>query len=132
MLRIRLLKVLILTTVLCACQDKQAASGPSSSASVELPSSAVLLRVEAREVCMVNDEHFGKAQIPVAVAGKTYFGCCPNCKEKLENDASARTGTDPVSGKPVDKASAVIGRLASGKVLYFESEENLRKHAARL
>ena len=81
---------------------------------------------------MVNDEHFGKPQIPVAVAGKTYFGCCPNCKEKLENDASARTGTDPVSGKPVDKASAVIGRLASGKVLYFESEANMKQHAARL
>ena len=37
---------------------------------------------------MVNDQFMGRAQIAVVVEGKTYFGCCPACKEKLEMQAS--------------------------------------------
>lgn len=81
-----------------------------------------LKRVETKRVCMVNNQVFDKDQIPVAVEGKTYYGCCEMCKERLAKDVTARTGTDPVSGKPVDKATAVIGALPDGKVLYFESE----------
>jgi len=44
------------------------------------------------------------------------------CKGRLATDASARTATDPVSGKTVDKATAVIGATPDGKVLYFESD----------
>jgi YHS domain-containing protein len=51
------------------------------------------------------------------------------CKEKLETNAAARTGKDPVSGAPVDKASAVIARDATGKVFYFESEATLARYA---
>ena len=36
--------------------------------------------------------------------------------------------TDPVSGKSVDKASAVIGEDAAGAVYYFESEANLKAY----
>jgi YHS domain-containing protein len=39
--------------------------------------------------------------------------------------------TDPVSGKSVDKASAVIGRDDSGAVVYFESEKNFVAYASR-
>ena len=80
------------------------------------------------KVCMVNDQYLGKSQIPVVVAGKTYFGCCPMCKEKLENSATARTAIDPVSGKSVDKASAIIARNGQGRVFYFESEGTLRQY----
>jgi YHS domain-containing protein len=79
-------------------------------------------RVEAKRVCMVNDSVFPKDQIPVQVDGKTYFGCCEMCKGRLASDASARVATDPVSGKQVDKATAVIGTTPDGKVLYFESD----------
>jgi YHS domain-containing protein len=79
-------------------------------------------RVEARRVCMVNDTVFAKDQIPVQVGSKTYFGCCEMCKGRLATDASARSATDPVSGKAVDKATAVIGATPDGKVLYFESD----------
>ena len=82
-------------------------------------------RVESKNVCMVNNASMTIEQIPVTVEGKTYYGCCAMCKEKLEKDASSRTAIDPVSGKPVDKATAVIGALTGGKVLYFDSEKNL-------
>lgn len=85
-----------------------------------------LQRVEPKRVCMVNDTAFPKDQIPVVVGGKTYFGCCDMCKDRLGKDTKLRTAVDPVSHKPVDKASAVIGVKPDGKVLYFENEKNFR------
>jgi YHS domain-containing protein len=82
-------------------------------------------------VCMVNDKYFGKPQIPVEVKGKTYYGCCAMCKERLANDAASRSAVDPVSGKTVDKASAVIGRASDDTVVYFGSSDNLRKYNER-
>ncbi len=81
-----------------------------------------LQRVETKKVCMVNNQVFDKDQIPVSVDGKTYYGCCEMCKDRLSKDAAIRSAVDPVSGKTVDKATAVIGALPDGKVLYFESE----------
>jgi YHS domain-containing protein len=88
-----------------------------------------LKRVETKKVCMVNNQVFEKDQIPVAVAGKTYYGCCEMCKERLAKDAAARTAVDPVTGKPVDKATAVIAAMPDGKVLYFESQETFEKYS---
>ena len=82
-------------------------------------------------VCMVNDMEMGKEQIPVVIEGRTYYGCCAMCKERLARDAASRTAVDPLSGKSVDKAKAVIGRRPDGSVVYFETEANLRKYAAR-
>lgn len=83
--------------------------------------------VPHKEVCMVNDTHFSKAQIPVEVNGKTYYGCCQMCKKTLSEDAATRTATDPVTKKNVDKATAVIAAREDGSVLYFENNENLKK-----
>lgn len=90
--------------------------------------SPVLKRVEAKKVCMVNNQVFEKDQIPVQVGGKTYYGCCEMCKERLAKDADARTGVDPVTGKKVDKATAVIVAQTDGNVLYFESEKTLEQY----
>jgi YHS domain-containing protein len=90
-----------------------------------------LTRVEPSQVCMVNNQFMGKPQIPVEVEGKTYFGCCEMCKSRLAQDPTSRAATDPVSGANVDKASAVIGRDASGNVVYFENEKNLAQYASR-
>ncbi len=79
--------------------------------------------VDNPNVCMVTDMHFGKKQIPVAHAGKTYYGCCENCKKTLTEDPKARVARDPVSGKPVDKALAIIGSRADNSVVYFESKQ---------
>ena len=90
-----------------------------------------LKHVPAKRVCMVNNTLFDKDQIPVAVDGKAYFGCCEMCKGRLAQDASLRESTDPVSGKPVDKAKAVIGAKPDGKVLYFESEKTFAAYQKR-
>jgi YHS domain-containing protein len=82
---------------------------------------------DTSQVCMVNDQFMGRPQIPVIVDGLTYYGCCPACKETLEKRSTARTALDPVTQEPVDKAKAVIVKDATGKVLYFASEETLRR-----
>lgn len=96
----------------------------------EQPKDSSLVQVETKYVCMINNQRFDKEQIPVEVEGQTYYGCCEMCKEKLRNDKASRTATDPVSGKKVDKAKAVIGANSEGKVFYFENAENLKKFKA--
>lgn len=79
-------------------------------------------------VCMVNDRVMGQAQLPVLVAGKTYYGCCAGCVGRLNKDRKARIASDPVSGHEVDKSEAVILRGESGEALYFESEDTARHY----
>lgn len=93
--------------------------------------SETLKRVENQNVCMVTDMHFAKKQIPINQAGKTYYGCCEMCKATLAKDAKSRTAVDPVSGKPVDKATAVIAAKADNSVLYFESEKTFSQYQKR-
>lgn len=107
------------------------ASMAAAPAAAEPSRGAPLTRVaEASQVCMVNDQFMGREQIPVVVEGKTYFGCCEMCKGRLASDASHRTAKDPVSGKMVDKATAVIGKRESGDVVYFENEANFAAYRA--
>ena len=86
-----------------------------------------LVQVEAKYVCMINNQRFNKEQIPVAVGNRTYFGCCQMCKDKLRNDPRSRAAIDPVSKKKVDKATAIIGVDADGSAYYFENAENLKQ-----
>ena len=86
--------------------------------------------VETKYVCMINNQRFNKVQIPVEVEGRTYYGCCEMCKDKLNKDPKSRVAKDPVSGKEVDKAKAVIGATADGEVFYFENAENLNRYKA--
>ncbi len=90
-----------------------------------------LQRVETKKVCMINNQVFEKDQIPIEVEGRTYYGCCAMCKERLAKDPASRQAVDPVTGKTVDKAKAVIAALPDGMVLYFESEETLKKYEAQ-
>ena len=87
-----------------------------------------ITKVDSKRVCMVNNTLFDKDQIPVAVDGKTYFGCCEMCKGRLARDPSSRSAKDPVSGKLVNKASAVIAKRPSGEVIYFESKDTFERY----
>ena len=87
-----------------------------------------LIKVEPKKVCMVNDRLFEKDQIPVKVEGRTYYGCCKMCEKALKEKEEFRMALDPVSGKKVDKAAAVIGALRDGTTLYFENEKNLESY----
>lgn len=84
--------------------------------------------VPNEKVCMVTDMYFGKTQIPVKHGGQTYYGCCENCKETLSKDAKARTATDPISGKSIDKAKAIIAARADNSVVYFENQKTFAKY----
>ena len=90
--------------------------------------SGKLTRVETKMVCMINEHAMGKEQIPVEIEGRTYYGCCEMCKKALAENAEKRVAVDPVSGKQVDKAVAVIASQEDGRVFYFENEANLAKY----
>jgi YHS domain-containing protein len=100
-------------------------------ADVEIKPTGKLSKVESKTVCMINEHAMGKDQIPVEVDGKTYYGCCDMCKKTLATDAAKRMSFDPVTGKQVDKAKAVIAAQEDGRVFYFESDETLAKYNAQ-
>lgn len=120
--------VLVLGAAACSRESSVPAgsSQPTAQATAALP--AGMTRVaDPSQVCMVNDQFMGKPQIPVEVEGRTYFGCCAMCKDRLGKEPATRTAQDPVTGEAVDKAKAVIVQDATGKVLYFASEDTLRR-----
>lgn len=90
--------------------------------------SEVLTIVPNKRVCMVTNMVFPRTQIPVSHEGKTYYGCCENCKNTLSIDPTSRTAIDPVSGKVVDKAKAVIAAKEDGSVIYFESKKTFQSY----
>jgi YHS domain-containing protein len=120
----KLLTKLVFVIMLFSCLAAFAADDQTS----DKPN---LVRVEAKKVCMINNQVMEKDQIPVDVNGKTYYGCCEMCKKALQEKEEARTAVDPVSGKKVDKAAAIIGADKNGKVFYFESEKNLNSYTAK-
>ena len=87
--------------------------------------------VENEKVCMVTDMLFPKKQIPVTVEGKTYYGCCENCKASLAKDPKVRKAIDPVSKKSVDKATAVIAAREDGSVVYFENQKTFEAYTKK-
>ena len=106
-------------------------SSPAQPAAVVQPAQlpAGFVRVaDASQVCMVNDQYMGKPQIPIAVDGRTYYGCCPMCKDRLANEPASRLGKDPVTGNDVDKSVAIMVKDTSGKIFYFENEDSLRRY----
>src|SRR5262249_191222 len=92
---------------------------------------AVTGNVDKKEyVCMMQDMVLGKAGIPIQFGGKTYYGCCEMCKEKIKNDPQKYTkATDLVSRKPVDKADSFIYSV-DGTAYYFGSDSNRKAFAA--
>ena len=95
------------------------------------PTNAYVQFVAPQTVCMANNRYMGEDQTAVVVEGKTYYGCCPMCEQRLRDDPEVRAAKDPVTGKPVDKATAVIGKLSTGRVLYFESEKTFAAYDGR-
>jgi YHS domain-containing protein len=124
----------VVASSLVAC-NRESSSSPSPSATASAPSSSAatlpagMTRVaDPSQVCMVNDQFMGKPQIPVEVEGRTYYGCCAMCKDKLNQQPAARMAQDPVTGESVDKSKAIIIQDASGRVKYFASEDTLSRY----
>jgi YHS domain-containing protein len=74
---------------------------------------------------MVNNRYMGTDQIPTQVDGRTYYGCCAMCSGRLQTEPGVRSAKDPVTGEPVDKATAVIAATEDGSVLYFRNAQTL-------
>jgi YHS domain-containing protein len=108
----KILTVVILATTLCL--------GPLVAATGN---------VERSHVCMMQDMVLTKPGIPIEYQGKTYYGCCEMCKQKIKSEPNKYTrAIDLVSGKKVDKAQAFIYGL-DGTAYYFASEANRRAFA---
>lgn len=105
--------------------------GTLSMYSNQLHASEQLKIVPNEKVCMVTNMLFPRTQIPVAHNGKTYYGCCENCKKTLSEDAASRTAVDPISGKSIDKASAVIAAREDGTVVYFENKKTFESFKSK-
>jgi len=127
LLKFIVLSLLVILPVACNDHDVE---------EIKVSSSAqqVLQKVDPKKVCMVNNTYMYRDQIPIEVAGKTYFGCCSMCKNKLMNNATTRYALDPINGKKVDKAGAktVIGMLPKGKVLYFYSQKTFDVYVKKM
>jgi YHS domain-containing protein len=123
-----LIFALVLTAAL-TIYTVQARAQNQGSDTTQANTSTDLKQVESKYVCMVTNQLYDKEQIPVAVDGKMYYGCCQMCEAKLKEDPTSRMATDPVSGKEVDKSTAVIGAAPDGKVYYFENAEDLKAYA---
>lgn len=88
-------------------------------------------RVPHDLVCMVNNAYMGKKQFEVPFEGKTYYGCCNMCVERIPQDKAARTAVDPFTSKEIDKSEAYIVLVSGeGHVAYFENEENYKQFVA--
>ncbi len=121
-----------------SCGDHGEASADTCGATAEscgdgAPSGAAqaaalaLRRVPADQVCMRSNRFMGRLQPSAEVDGHAYHGCCAGCTKHLGESAAARTANDPVTGNPVDKATAVIGARPDGSVVYFESAETFAR-----
>jgi len=69
-------------------------------------------KVPNKQVCMVNNAYMGKDQFEVPYDGKTYYGCCNMCVERIPND---------------EANAYIVLKDQQGNVDYFENEENYKK-----
>jgi YHS domain-containing protein len=114
-----------------ACGGERREPLPPPSPPADSPVAGPLTIIEdTSQVCMVNNQYMGRGQIPVKVDGKTYYGCCPACQNRIRSEPSVRFAKDPVTGEQVDKATAVIAHDARNVVLYFASAQNVRSYTA--
>jgi YHS domain-containing protein len=79
---------------------------------------------DRRYACMMQDSLQVKPGVPIEYGGKTYYGCCPMCAEKMKGQPDQYLKSkDPVSHATVDKATALL-YAHQGTIFYFESEAN--------
>lgn len=133
MKKIKLSLLIAVLAVFTACQDKTEKTAMGTEMAAPKVESAVVAhasyqmgdRVPNNEVCMVNDAYMGKLQMEVPFEGKTYYGCCQMCVDRIPADPTVRKAIDPLTLKEVDKATAFIVLTGdNGEVAYFENEDN--------
>ena len=132
MIKIKQFILLLSVVMVAACQSsteqKQVSTEEPTEALADVPSYRIGDQVPHDLVCMVNNAYMGKKQFEVPFEGKTYYGCCNMCVERIPVDKDARIAVDPFSSKVVDKSEAFIVLVsAQGHVAYFENEQNYKQ-----
>lgn len=138
MIKIKQFILLLAVIIVVACQssDKQKQVSTDkfteSVAVAGVPSYQIGDEVPHDLVCMVNNAYMGKKQFEVPFEGKTYYGCCNMCVERIPVDKEARVAIDPYSSKEVDKSEAYIVLVSGqGHVAYFETEDNFKRFVSQ-
>ena len=88
--------------------------------------SSLLIRVKPEEVNMAINHYEGAKQNEVMIDGKVYYAGVRGYVTHISANPSTRYSKDPFTGKPVDKAVAVIYADASSRAHYFESEDTYK------
>ena len=134
MIKFKHFTLLLAVLIVAACQSpkEQQQAIPEDTSQSEgiagVPSYKIGDQVPHDLVCMVNNAYMGKKQFEVPFGGKTYYGCCNMCVERIPIDKEARTAVDPFSSKEVDKSEAFIVMVSGrGDVVYFENEQNYKQ-----
>ncbi len=94
---------------------------------INSPSDFWMKRVKAGDVNMVTNRYTRDPQTKVIMGGKIYYTSGESYAGTMQQNPSLRFTKDPVTNKTVDKAEAVIYIDASGRALYFESEDTYEK-----
>ena len=84
--------------------------------------------IDPSHTCMGSNMAQEKAQNFVEVDGRKYYGCSSMCIVNLKENPNFRYSLDPVSGKRVDKALAIVAARSGGDLLYFESDKTLKSY----
>lgn len=87
---------------------------------------SLLVRVQPDEVNMAINHYEGAKQNKVVIDGKDYYAGARGYVTHISANPSTRFSKDPFTGKPVDKAEAVIYADASSRAHYFESENTYK------
>lgn len=94
------------------------------------PSHVWLKRVMPSQVNMVTNMYTQDSQSAVQMGGKLYYTNSEPYIMNLRENPSIRFSKDPVTGMTIDKAEAAIYIDASGRALYFKSDDTFRNFIA--
>ncbi len=84
---------------------------------------------EPGHVCMVKRTTHVHTKFTIDHEGKKYSFCCTPCLDRFKAEPDKlRMAIDPVSGKPVDKADALIYAY-KGRAVFLESKKSLKKYS---
>lgn len=94
------------------------------------PANVWLKRVMPSEVNMVTNRYTQQAQSAVRMDGKVYYTSGEVYVMNLKENPSIRFAKDPISGRTIDKADADIYIDASGRALYFGTDDSFKSFIA--
>lgn len=94
------------------------------------PANAWLKRVKPSEVNMVTNRYSQSAKNAVKMEGKLYYTSGEAYVANLKQNPSIRFAKDPISGRTIDKAEAAIYIDASGRALYFKTDDSFKNFLA--